>query len=167
MGLRGPFLFFEIIDYGHVNMCYYLGDSHFCPEIPRNKLKHYFHMLLHSAVSAPSFQTVSWKLLFPLSGVIKKSAWPKFHFDLCIWQKCSLEINIRAGCGGRCLSSQLLRGGSQIRRRRSTVATQEIDVQPELHEPLETLFWEKERKERNISGCILFQVELRWEAFNQ
>lgn len=50
-----PFCFFEIIDYGHVNMCYYLGDSHFCPEIPRNKLKHDFHMLVHSASSALSF----------------------------------------------------------------------------------------------------------------
>ena len=58
---------FEIIDYGHVNMCCYLGDSHVCPEIPRNKLKHSFHMLLHSAISALSFhRTVHGNCCFHL-----------------------------------------------------------------------------------------------------
>lgn len=54
--LSGDLLyFFEIIDYGHVNTYCYWGDSHFCQEIPRNKLKCCFHMLLKSTISALRF----------------------------------------------------------------------------------------------------------------
>lgn len=96
-------------------MCYYLGDSHSCPEIPRNKLKHYFHMLLHSAISALSFhRMVHGNCCFHL---VK---WSETRFGqisvlISAHDRTVLgKIDIRIGSGGTFLLTQQLRGRKQI-----------------------------------------------------